>query len=54
MAAAAGPPRELKPPQYRGLAWILQKRMWRRQWQHAADVAATVAALPTKNPPWRP
>ena len=41
-------------PQGLGLAWILQNRKWRRQRWHAADVAATVAALPGKNWPWRP
>ena len=39
-------------PQGLGLPWILQNRKWRRQ--HAADVAATVAALPTKKWPWWP
>ena len=37
-----------KTPQ--GLAWILKNRKLR----HAADVAATVVALPAKNWSWRP
>ena len=39
-----------KTPQGLSLAWILQYRKRR----HAADVAATVAALPAKNWPWQP
>ena len=35
-------------PQGLGIAWILQNRKRR----HAADVAATVAALPAKKLPW--
>ena len=36
------------------LAWILQKRTWRQQWQHAGDVATTVLVLPAQNLLWRP
>jgi hypothetical protein len=36
----------------KGLAWILQNRM-RQQW-YVSDVAATVAVLPAKDPPWQP
>ena len=32
-------------PQGLGLAWILQNRKRQRQWQQAADVSITVAAL---------
>jgi hypothetical protein len=38
--------------QNQGLAWILQNRM-RQQW-YVDDVAATVAVLPAKDPPWQP
>ena len=31
-----------------------QIREWWRQWQHAADKATTLGALPDKNWPWRP
>ena len=41
-------------PQGPGLSWILQNRKRQRQWQHAADVSITVAALPAENWPWRP
>ena len=50
-AATAG---NWQGPQGLGLALILQNRNRRRQWWHADDVAATVAALPAKNWPWWP
>ena len=39
-------------PQGLGVTWIFQNRKW--QWQTVADVATTLATLPSKNWPWRP